>query len=82
MQYMQIYLDVIMDLISGGRTWLRNGMHLVSAGSAPLLSLDDARRILRAAKVRKRWAVTAMKAHLSHTHTVFLITLMQTSRRH
>jgi hypothetical protein len=78
-QYMQIYLGIITDLISSGHAQLCNGMHLVSAGSMPLLSLNNAWCILRATKVHKRWAAMAMKAHLLHTHTVFLITLMQMS---
>ena len=91
-QYIQIYDESLIDLISGGRVQLRElgeyaeyapggttngGAVLQGATPVKLSTLSDALTLLRAGELHKQVAATAMNETSSRAHTVFLVTLTQ-----
>jgi len=91
-QYVQIYDETLIDLLSGGPVQLREmgeygtGPHanapvLQGAVHVQLESLNDALTLLRAGELHKRVAATAMNEASSRAHTVFLVSITQRGRR-
>ena len=96
-QYIQIYDETLIDLISGSRDLrLRelgdyaeyapdgttNGSAVLQgATQVNLETLSDALALLRAGELHKQVAATAMNETSSRAHTVFLVTLTQRGGR-
>lgn len=80
-QYVEIYNDVLTDLLTGDRCEvLRSDSNAVSgAVDCPMNTLEDGLLLLRAGQVRKRIAATAMNDRSSRAHSVFVIHMRQAS---
>lgn len=78
MQYVEIYNESCVDLLTGLECDVRRDSgEPVGCVEAPLASLDDAVRLLRAGSVRKRFAATKMNARSSRAHAVVLLRVRQ-----
>jgi kinesin family protein 5 len=96
-QYIQIYDESLIDLISGSRDLrlrelgdyaeyapdgtTNGGAVLQGATQVKLTTLSDALALLRAGELHKQVAATAMNETSSRAHTIFLVTLTQRRTR-
>jgi hypothetical protein len=78
-QYVEIYNDVMTDLLSGEQcAVLKSEGHTISgAMDCQVKSVRDGLLLLRAGHVRKRIAATAMNDRSSRAHSVFAIHMRQ-----
>lgn len=82
-QYVEIYNEVVTDLISSSedqprRVAIRRATgELVGATNKPVQTLGDIEEMLAIGNQRKHFAETAMNSHSSRSHTALLIHLTQ-----
>jgi len=80
-QYVEIYNDEMIDLLTGNPCEvLRSGetnSNISGAVDCPITSLNEGILLLRAGQVRKRIAQTAMNDRSSRAHSIFLIKMRQ-----
>lgn len=79
-QYVEVYSEVVTDLMSGSRVSVRraNG-DLHGATDVPIHDLPDIVEVLKVGNQRKHFAATAMNDRSSRSHTALVLTLSQTS---
>lgn len=83
--YVEIYGNKVSDLLKGGALCGQNSAsshrHVYNGSSeVPVQSLEEVFRLLKLGDEQKRKAATAMNAHSSRAHSVFIIKLKQSQK--
>ena len=77
-QYVQIYDNECLDLLSGERIGLRiSNWGDIAATESTVDVMDDMFNVLSIGEKRKRFAATAMNHRSSRSHTIMILTILQ-----